>query len=170
MRTSLLIRPESAGDVAAITAVTRQAFENHPHSQQTEHLIIDELRRTGALKISLVAELDAVLVGQITFSPVQISDGAEGWYALGPLAVDPKVQRQGIGTALMEAGLSALQQLQPAGCVVVGDPAYYGRFGFTTAPQFEVEGIPAEYVMARLFGDRPAAGAVTHHPAFLITP
>ena len=63
----------------------------------------------NALAISLVAEVDGEVVGHIAFSPVTISDGSQNWYGLGPISVLPKCQRQGIGRALMQEGLSRLK-------------------------------------------------------------
>jgi putative acetyltransferase len=72
---NLLIRKELPADVAAISRVTEMAFREHPHSSHTEQFIIDELRRTGALSISLVAEREGRVVGHIAFD---FSRGGEG--------------------------------------------------------------------------------------------
>lgn len=82
--------------------MTIAAFKTLEVSNQTEHFIIEALRTTHALTISLVAEA----VGYIEFSPVAISDGTRDWYALGPVSVLPEYKCQGIGTALIQEELS----------------------------------------------------------------
>ena len=77
------IRPETSADFAAITSINEQAFRDHPHSQQTEALIVKELRRTGTLSLSLVAEVDGQIVGHIAFSPVETADATRDWYGVG---------------------------------------------------------------------------------------
>ena len=102
------IRPETAADVDAIDRITRAAFQHHPHSDQTEHLIIVRLRAAEALTLSLVAEQDGQVIGHAAFSPVTFSDGSAGWYGLGPIAVAPRHQGQGVGSALVQQGLDLL--------------------------------------------------------------
>lgn len=161
------IRPERTTDIEAIASITEQAFRSHPHSQQTEQFIIAALRQSGALAISLVAEVDGQVVGHIAFSPVQISDGSPDWYALGPIAVAPTFQHQGIGQALVNAGMEQLHQLGAWGCVLVGEPDFYGRFGFRSNPDCTMEGVPPQYVLSlSLAGHPQAVGKITHHPAF----
>ncbi len=160
------IRPERPGDIAAISRITELAFRFHPHSNQTEQFIIEALRRAGALSVSLVAEVEGEVVGHVAFSPVEFSDGTANWYALGPISVAPELQRQGIGQALVHAGLDALRALGAEGCVLVGDPGYYERFGFRSRPDCTMHGVPQENVMSLALGQRHAAGEITHHPAF----
>ncbi|MBU0908249.1 MAG: N-acetyltransferase, partial [Proteobacteria bacterium] len=131
----MIIRPETPADIEAISTVTIAAFENHPISHQTEQFIITALRAAHALTLSLVAELDGQVVGHIAFSPVTISDGSQNWHGLGPISVLPEYQRQGIGKALMQEGLSRLKALGSNGCVLVGPPEYYHRFGFKNIPE-----------------------------------
>ena len=130
-----IIRSESPGDESSIYEITRQAFASHPHSHQTEHFIIAALRKGKAMTLSLVAQIGDKVVGHIAFSPVEISDNTPGWFGLGPIAVSPEHQRKGIGSELVRAGLDRLIKLGTRGCVLAGDPAFYGRFvfGFTRA-------------------------------------
>jgi putative acetyltransferase len=93
------------------------------------------------LTISLVAEIDGQVVGHIAFSPVTISDGAIGWYGLGPVSVLPEHQKKGIGKSLISEGLSLLKKLGGQGCVLVGHPAYYKRLGFQNFPELVHEGV-----------------------------
>lgn len=166
---SLRIRPETAQDAPAIEAVTRAAFETLAISHHTEQFIVRDLRAEGALAVSLVAELDGRVVGHIAFSPVTVSDGTPGWYGLGPVSVLPELHRQGIGTALIHAGLSALKGLGARGCCLVGHPEYYGRFGFRNAPGLGLDGVPPEVFFALPFQGAVPQGSVTFHPAFLAT-
>ncbi|RDZ26226.1 GNAT family N-acetyltransferase [Lysobacter silvisoli] len=159
------LRDERAGDADAIGRVVAAAFADHPHSQQTEHRIVDALRAADAMTLSLVAERDGHIVAHAAWSPVRI-DGADiGWYGLGPVAVAPAVQGRGIGRALVEAGLARLRTLGARGCVVAGDPGYYGRFGFRADPALRYPGLPPEYFMALSF-DGFVSGTVAYHPAF----
>ena len=105
----MIIRKETALDIEAITRVTIAAFKTLPISNQTEQFIIKALRTAGALTLSLVAEIDGRIIGHIAFSPVTISDGATGWYGLGPVSVLPEYQKQGIGKSLINEGLSLLK-------------------------------------------------------------
>ncbi len=161
------IRDEQERDAAAIRAVTLAAFATMPYSQQTEAAIVDALRAAGALAVSLVAVEGDEAVGHVAFSPVSI-DGvtAPGWYGVGPLSVRPDRQRRGIGSALMREGIARLRAMGGNGCVVVGDPAYYQRFGFRAQPGATVPGVPPEHVrFLALRSDWPA-GAVAFHPGF----
>lgn len=165
----LIIRDETEFDVEAIYRVTQAAFAEHPISQHTEQFIVNALRAAGALSISLVAEKRGKVVGHIAFSPVAISDGSADWYGIGPVSVLPALQRQGIGKALMREGLARLEALGGSGCVLVGDPAYYERFGFKSLPRFSHHGVPQENVLALPMGDDRAGGAVSFHQAFAAT-
>ena len=161
-----IIRAEQPADIEAIWQITELAFQTLPISQHTEQFIIRDLRRSGALSISLVAELDGQVVGHIAFSPVTLSDGSQNWYMLGPVSVTPQLHRQGIGSALINAGLDKLKALKAEGCVLVGDPGYYIRFGFRSDPRCTMDGVPQEFVQILPLGKRVPKGSVTHHEAF----
>ncbi|MCK5769819.1 N-acetyltransferase [Algiphilus sp.] len=166
--TAYRIRPEQAHDADAITAVIETAFRTAPHSDGTEQHIVIALRRAGALSVSLVAEVDGDVVGHVAFSPVTVSDGSAHWYGLGPVSVLPAHRNAGIGAALVEAGLAALRDRGAAGCVVLGEPGYYGRFGFECRPDCVLEGVPPEYFQCLALEGRHAAGTVTYHAAFSV--
>jgi len=165
----MTIRPEQSADIAAIFNLTATAFRGRPHSAGTEPYITDALRDAGALTLSLVAEEGGVVIGHAAFSPVTISDGSAGWYGLGPIAVLPEWQGRGVGTALIREGLARLQAIGAAGCVLLGDPGYYRRFGFANDPALVYEGAPAQYLMALAFDSQMARGVVRYHTAFDIT-
>jgi putative acetyltransferase len=161
------VRPEQAGDETAITALTEAAFRGAPHSDGSEAAIVERLRADGDLALSLVlVNDDQAIVGHAAFSPVTISDGAPGWYGLGPVSVIPLRQRAGLGSALVEAGLEKLREAGARGCVVLGDPAYYGRFGFRHDPRLAYPGPPAEFFQVNLLGGPMAEGRVSYAPAF----
>jgi putative acetyltransferase len=167
MKSKIVIRDETAADVDAITAVTVAAFETLEISHQTEQFVIEALREAGALTVSLVAERDGRVIGHIAFSPVTLSDGTPDWYGLGPVAVLPEHQRQGVGKALVRAGLARLKALDARGCCVVGHPAYYTKFGFENVPGLVHEGVPPEVFFALSFDGRVPQGSVTFHEGFL---
>ncbi len=162
----MMIRPEIKQDIPAIRDITFAAFEHHPYSNQTEHQLVDALREAMGLSVSLVAEIDREVVGHVAFSPISI-DGADlGWYGLAPVSVRVDLQRQGIGTALVNSGLRALRDLGAQGCVLAGDPAYYGRFGFRAVPQLVYDGVPSEHFLMLPFGMMVPKGKVAYHAAF----
>lgn len=166
MTDRFVIRPERPADIEAIARITDAAFRGHPHSQGTEPVIVAGLRAAGALTISLVAEVEGEVVGHIAFSPVAISDGSAGWFALGPVSVAPAHQGRGIGSALVRAGLEGLQQRGAQGCVLVGEPGFYGRFGFASRPALTLDGIPQDFVQSLPLGETIASGSISHHDAF----
>ena len=166
MHPKTVIRCETAADIGAITNVTISAFETLELSSHTEQFIVAALRAAKALAVSLVAEVDGRVVGHIAFSPVTMSDGTGNWYGLGPVSVLPAYQRQGIGKALIEEGLSRLKELNARGCCLVGHPDYYPRFGFRNVPGLAVEGVPSEVFFALSFDGHAPQGTVTFHGAF----
>jgi putative acetyltransferase len=160
------IRKETAADVADIEAVTAAAFLHAPHTSHTEQFIVEALRDAGQLTVSLVADAEGIVVGHVAISPISISDGAIGWYGLGPISVAPEYQRRGIGSWLMREALRVLREHGAAGCVVLGEPRYYGRFGFRVDPELSLPGVPPEYFQAISFGASHPNGIVSYHPAF----
>jgi len=165
----LNIRPETPGDETSIGEITQRAFASHPHSNQTEHFIIDGLRKANAMTISLVAQIGDTIVGHIAFSPVEISDKTADWFGLGPIAISPEHQRNGIGSSLVRAGLNRLKTLGAKGCVLAGDSAFYGRFGFRVHPSLELPGMPPEYFLTLPLEQQVPTGIVTFHKAFEAT-
>ena len=162
----MIIRKETTSDIEAITQITIAAFRTVPISNHTEQFIIKALRAAGALTISLVAEIDGRVVGHVAFSPVIISDGTTGWYGLGPVSVLPDYQKQGIGKALINKGLSLLKDMGGEGCALVGDPNYYKRFGFKNYPELIHEGIPQEVFLVLPFTEKIPKGIVVFHEGF----
>lgn len=142
-----IIRQECPADYDAIHDLTRRAFQGRPYAGGDEQDVIDRLRATDALTLSLVAEDQGGLSGQITFSPAINSDGSQPWFALGPVSVTPERQNQGIGGELIRQGLARIKALGALGCILTGNPEYYRRFGFTLAADLVPEAESAEYFM-----------------------
>jgi putative acetyltransferase len=162
------IRAEREEDRAAVRAVNLSAFET-----PSEANLVDALREHARPVVSLVAEDNGAVVGHILFSPVSLS-GHPGLEMMGlaPMAVASAHQRQGIGSALVRAGLERCRQLGVGAVVVLGHPEYYPRFGFSPSTRFglvsEYE-VPEEVFMVTEL--RPAAldgktGTVKYHAAF----
>ncbi|QPF83751.1 N-acetyltransferase [Bradyrhizobium genosp. L] len=164
------IRDERNEDAAAIRRIVAAAFATAPHSSGAEPRIVEALRAAGALTISLVAiSDDGTSVGHVAFSMVQIDHSVGNWYGLGPVSVVPETQRQGIGRALIGEGLARLVALNAAGCVVLGDPAYYGQFGFVSDPALTYGGRPSPYFQRLVVNGTSPCGDVSYHPAFDVT-
>lgn len=151
-----IIREEQPGDSEAIREVHRRAF-----GQDQEGSIVDALRANGAALLSLVAILDRRVVGHIMYSPLLVADvlGA----GLGPMAVLPEHQRQGIGSGLVEQGS---RQLTYKGCpfiVVVGHPTFYPRFGFRPASTYGITcewDVPNDVFMLLVLDETKMPGVV----------
>jgi putative acetyltransferase len=132
------VRPEQAGDRSAVRAVNATAFETTAEAD-----LVDALRDQARPLVSLVADSGGVIVGHILFSPVTLAGRADlQVMGLAPMAVTPELQRRGVGTALVNAGLHRCRLLGFGAVVVLGHPSYYPRFGFQPAAHF---GIGCEY-------------------------
>jgi len=165
---SIRIRKEAPHDVAAVEAVTIAAFLKAAHTDHTEQFIVSALRKCGQLSVSLVADDKGAIIGHVAVSPVTVSTGALGWYGLGPISVVPEHQRQGVGAQLMQHALAELRRLGASGCVVLGDPSYYSRFGFEVEPSLVLPGVPLEYFQALSFGGPLPSGIVSYHESFAV--
>ena len=100
-----------------------------------EARLVDLLRAAGRLRVSLVAEIGNVIVGHIAFSPVAAASTAAG-AGLAPIAVIEAHRRRGVAAELVRKGLDACRHAGVGWVVVLGDPAYYARFGFRAASEF----------------------------------
>jgi putative acetyltransferase len=134
----LTFTPETDDDIATIRSLVTAAF-----GRTSEADLIEAIRASPNFipELSLVAAEDGNVLGHILFSPIVIESqgGTVPALALAPLAVTPPRQHQGIGTQLVQAGLSKCRELDHGIVVVLGEPHYYGRFGFQTASQFGIQ-------------------------------
>jgi putative acetyltransferase len=128
------VRAETAADHSAIASLTQTAFNS-----TTEVTLINTLRQQCPQRIALVAEQHGNIVGHILFSPAAL-ENAPGvqLMALAPMAVSNVLQHQGVGSALVRAGLEQCRQQGATAVVVLGHPGYYPRFGFSPASEFNV--------------------------------
>jgi putative acetyltransferase len=162
----LSIRAEERHDQRAVFEIHARAFP-----QLGEAKLVDALRAAGAATISLVAERKGRVVGHILFSPVRVEGEGGSFTAQGlaPVAVDPDCQRDGIGSALVRAGLDACRAAGHTIVFVLGHPTYYPRFGFeAAAPRgFHYEGgagyAPAFFVVELVAGSLACRGGVVHY-------
>lgn len=160
-----MVRPEFPSDVAAIYAVHVASFPGADEAR-----LVDLLRDAGRLSASLVAEVDGTVIGHVAFSPVTVASGAIG-AGLAPLAVVEPYRRRGVAAELVRAGIAACGAAGFGWAVVLGEPEYYGRFGFRAASEF---GLSDEYGGGAAFqaleltpGALPAgAGLVRYAPEF----
>ena len=129
-------RPERPDDIAAIHAVVAAAFGHEDEAQ-----LVDALRDAGKLSVSLIACHDEQVIGHIAFSQVEIATNPRHARVAGlaPLSVAPAGQGEGVGSALVREGLAACMAAGFAAAVVLGEPGYYGRFGFTRGGGFGLE-------------------------------
>lgn len=168
--TEILLREESPGDATAIHALTEAAFRDAEHRSGSEAFIVDALRRDGQLSVSQVALCeDGTIIGHAAASPITIDGNDAGWFGLGPVSVLPAWQGRGIGARLVEAVIAELREQGAAGCVALGDPRYYARFGFCASPSLVLPDVPAQYFQSLPFGDATPPGRVAYADAFSAT-
>ena len=165
----ITVLPEQPGHIGAIRRVNQLAF-----GQPAEARLVDGLRAGRGLLLSLVAWKYTSVVGHILFSSLRSDSGKTlaGGAALGPMAVLPECQRQGIGSRLVQRGLVDLRTAGRKFVVVLGHPEYYPRFGFVPAQKFGMTcefDVPPEVFMALELEEhalRGWRGGVRYQPEF----
>jgi putative acetyltransferase len=165
----MLIRLEQETDRQQIRTINTRAFDT-----SAEANLVDILRRSGVPLISLVAEENGQLIGHILFSPITLQGqtDAPAIAGLGPMAVLPDWQGQGVGGHLVTAGLKYCSEAGYDAVVVLGHPEYYPRFGFVPASRFNIKSeyeVPDEVFMLKEL--KPATltgieGIIQYHEAF----
>lgn len=163
-----VIRSERPDDRDTVRALNERAFGGREEAD-----IVEALHRANAAVVALVAEVGAVLVGHILFSPVTVEHSdTPPLVGLAPMAVTPGYQKQGIGTVLVREGLARCRTAGVEGVVVLGHADYYPRFGFVPAQQFGLRceyDVPADAFMALELTQgalRGVSGLVRYHSAF----
>lgn len=167
MDLSLEIQEEEAAHHLAVFELIEGAFRGRPYSEGDEQYLPRSLRESDALELSLVALDRGRVLGNVVFSRVEIGGQDLNWFGLGPVAVEPKFQRRGVGGSLIRKGLEILKETRDArGVVLVGDPSYYQRFGFERIPGLEYEGVDPKYFQGIHFRGSLPQGNVRFHPCF----
>ncbi len=163
------IRSEQPADYQEISDVILQAFE-----QDNEVRLVQEIRRSDRYipNLSLVSEVDGVIVGHILFSYIDlVKDVTYKVLGLAPLAVRSQFQNQGIGSALVREGLIKADAMEEAIAIVLGHPQFYTRFGFKPSVHYGIESpfpVPEDFFMVRTLNSYQDTqrGKVIYPPAF----
>lgn len=164
----MLIREETRSELEAIYAIHITAF---PSPAEAE--LVKRLQLSASPLISLVAEEADTLIGHILFSPVILdADSTLALMGLAPMAVMPDRQKQGIGSALVEAGLKRCAELEIGAVAVLGHPGFYPKFGFTPSTEFAIKSeydVPSEVFMLKELSEgylNNASGTIRYHEEF----
>lgn len=163
----IVIRDERKADAEAVDAVLAAAFPTRAEAD-----LVAKLRKSRQAVIALVAAQVGQIVGQVTLSPVRIEDQASirGLLGLAPVAVGPSHQQQGIGSALIREAIARAKQAGASAIFVLGDPAYYSRFGFEPASNHGFTSIydagDAFQVLQLQTLDEHVQGPIRYAPAF----
>jgi putative acetyltransferase len=169
---ALVVRRERSGEVEAVAAVHRAAFLVQGAGDPPEVGLVAALRRSGAWvpALSLVAVADEAVVGHVVCTRGWVEPGSRPVLGLGPLGVDPHHQGRGVGSALVHAVLAVAEALEEPLVALLGDPAYYARFGFVPAHRSGVEAPDptwADHFQVRPLGDLPTPrGSFRYAAAF----
>lgn len=160
-----IIRAEAAADIPAIDGLLRDCFDGGEEAE-----LVAELRKSGDLSLSLVAEAGGEIIGHIAFSPLRFEDRPDArFHALAPLAVAEGFRCNGLAARLAESGLAHFRETGADGVIVLGNPAYYRRFGFSPGLASDLNcDWSGPYLQALLF-DRPLtrpAGKLSYAAAF----
>jgi putative acetyltransferase len=162
-KAAISIRVAEAGDRSAIGTLHRAAFP-----ADFEARLVEALERNGDVVLSLVAVSGGAIVGHALHSRLLLDGMDAGATALAPVAVLPERQKEGIGTALIREAHHRLRHLGERTVLVLGDPAFYRRFGFSAAgaAPFRTP-YDGPYLSALVLDDNSRAGGrVTYPPAF----
>jgi putative acetyltransferase len=157
------LRQERADDAARVRALLVDAFGGPAEAE-----LVDKLRAAGDLVLALVAEMPDAIVGYVAFPRLTLDLDARSVPVIGlaPIGVATAFQRQGIGSALIHAGLARLTDRGERLVFVLGEPAYYARFGFAVDPEFASPYAGPYFQTLRLAPDAPAAGTVSYPAPF----
>jgi putative acetyltransferase len=156
------IRPFRQADRRAVLDLNTRAFR-----QKDEARLIEKLEKDGSIWLELVAEQDGKIVGHILFFPIGVL-GKLGALGLGPMSVDPRVQKKGIGSMLVRAGLGEAQQAAVPIVFVLGHEKYYPKFGFSVeaTKEFESTYKGPHFMAIRFRYGPPMSGELVYPEAF----
>ena len=162
------VRPETPADFARVREINVSAFETPAEAD-----LVDTLRALVSPVVSLVAEAGGTGVGHILFTPVALTGRPQlRIMGLAPMAVEEGHRNEGVGSALVRAGLEECRRLGFGAVVVLGHPTYYPRFGFVPSVRFSFASeyeVPAEVFMAQELEPgslKDASGIIKFHEAF----
>jgi putative acetyltransferase len=163
MNAAPLIRPERPGDAPGVRAALIAAFGGAAEAD-----LVDRLRAGGDLVLTLVAEQAGRIAGVVAFPRLDLDLGGRivPVVGLAPVGVLPEFQRQGVGSALIRDGLARMTDRAKRLVFVLGDPAYYGRFGFTAMDGFASRYAGPYFQALMLSPDAPKSGRVSYPKAF----
>lgn len=163
----MLIRTEHPKDYEHVYTLIKEAFASAECSDGKEQDLVEDLRKGYAFipELSIVAEIDKEIAGHILFTKLKI--GGKEILALAPLAVLPKYQRTGIGTALIAEGHKRAQNLRYDYVVVLGSEKYYPRCGYVPAEKYHIQppfDVPSQNFMAyKLRQDAPPVAGIVEY-------
>jgi putative acetyltransferase len=163
------IRVEKPQDVDQIYNITKRAFAPMPFADGNDQHLTNRFRDAGELRLSLVAVIGDTVVGHVALTVAQHESGETGWFALGPIAVEPSLQRKGIGSALIAEVKRWLNIANAHGCILVGDTNYYPRHGFELMPDHCPLTEPQEYFMVLKLVQSIPPGRFAFSPLFYET-
>ena len=163
------IREEIPSDINKIWKLNSEVFDT-----DAEANLVDELRSSGCLYLSLVAELENNIIGHILFTPVVLTNFENDLRIMGlaPMAVEKKYQNKGIGTGLVNVGLEHCRNQQVNAVVVLGHPDYYPKFGFVPSVEYGIHSeyeVPEEVFMVLELTSgslKNRKGTIKYHEAF----
>lgn len=139
---NITIREELSGDQATIAAMIMQCYQDVAFSNHREHLMVARLRASSAYipQLSLVAEIGGLIAGHVMMTRIAIRDtvGDHAALSLAPLSVSPMFQRQGVGSALVEAAHARARALGFGAVILVGISGYYARFGYLPLDEYPI--------------------------------
>lgn len=148
------LRQEQPGDFQRVSEIIEAAFKNEPHSDHSEHVLVERLRISDAFipELSIVAETLNQVVGHILVTRININNQDVSFesLALAPVSVDPEMQGRGIGGLLIKEVHSIAKSLGYGSIVLLGHTDYYPRFGYKRASKFGITlpfDVPDENVM-----------------------
>lgn len=167
----MLIRQETPNDYGEVYKLIKKAFLTAEYTDGNEHNLVVALRKGSAFipELSLIAEINNELVGHIMFTKAMVEKNEI--LALAPLSVEPRYQRQGVGTALIMEGHKIAKQMGYQYSLVLGSKTYYQRAGYQPAKRFGIEvpkNFPSENFLAIKLQEnaKPLCGTVIYSKEF----